>query len=334
MQVNTDSLLKFADNAVEEMTHRNFEIIGVYLRGSVALAETPLLGGAADIDLVFIHNQPPEIHREIQRITDDVHLDIAHHDQKDYLDRRALRVDPWMGPGLFNAKVLFDPQHFVDFTLASVRGMFDRPDNVIQRARVLAVDARQTWRVLEKPSTVQEYQFIGTYLETINLAANALARLVGEPLTSRRFVPEFEKRVARLDRPGMVAGLLGLLGAPQVDLETLHHWVAAWDMNFSALAGELRPVNLHSDRRNYFLRHFVTQLTTEHPEYILWPLIQTWTQMVAAAPQERAVFQKWFETCHHLGLLGDAVEERIAGLDAYLEQVEDVIEAWAHDQGV
>jgi len=334
MQVNTDSLLKFADQAVEKMTHRKFDIIGVYLRGSVSLAESPLLGGAADIDLVFIHNEPPEIPREILRLTDDIHLDIAHHDQKDYFDRRALRVDPWMGPGLFNAKVLFDPQHFIDFTLASVRGMFHRPEHVIQRARSLAEGARQIWQKLEKTTPIQEHQFISAYLGAINLAANAVALLVGEPLTDRRFMMDFTDRMTKLDRPGMVAGLLGLLGAPQVDLETLNNWVSAWDLNFSALGQELRPINLHLDRRNYYLRPFVTQLASENPKNILWPLLGTWTQMVAAAPQDRDIFQTWLEACHHLELLGDGTADRIAGLDAYLEQVEDVIETWAGEQGV
>jgi len=334
MQMNSDSLLKFANDAVKKMTHRKFDIIGVYLRGSVSLAESPLLGGATDIDLVFIHNERPQISREILRLTDDVHLDVAHHDQKDYLDRRALRVDPWMGPSLFNAKVLYDPQHFIDFTLASVRGLFDRSEYVIQRARTLAERARQAWLNLEKSSTTQEVQFLGVYLETIDLAANAVARLTGEPLTDRRFVTEFANCARRLNRSGMVVGLLGLLGAPQVDLETLHNWTSAWDLSFRVLDQEVRPLNLHLDRRNYYLHTFVTLLTSENPKNMLWPLLQTWSQIAAAAPDERAIFQPWVEACHHLGLLGAGVADRIAGLDAYLEQVEDVIDAWADDQGV
>ena len=163
MQMNAATLLKFAENEVEKLTHRNYDIVAVYLRGSVALAESPLLGGTTDIDLVFIHNGRPQVSREILPLTDDVHLDIAHHDQKEYFDRRALRVDPWMGPSLFNAKVLFDPQHFIDFTLASVRGMFNSPENVIQRVRPLSEGARQAWLNLQESPVTQDHKFINTY---------------------------------------------------------------------------------------------------------------------------------------------------------------------------
>ncbi|MBE9524869.1 MAG: hypothetical protein IMY76_07200, partial [Chloroflexi bacterium] len=311
-----------------------YDIISVYLRGSVALADSPLLGGAADIDLVFIHNERPQVSREILYLTDDVHLDIAHHDQKEYLDRRALRVDPWMGPSLFNAKVLFDPQHFIDFTLASVRGMFESPENVIQRAQPLIVGARQTWLNLKTSPEIQDNQFIGAYLRTLFLAANALALLVGEPLTKRRFLNAFSARVARLDRPGMYAGLMGLIGAPQIEIATLESWVSAWDISFGALQKEARPINLHLFRRNYYLRFFAMQLTSEAPKNILWPLLQTWTQAVAAAPLDHTNSGAWVEACQHLGLLGDNIADRIAGLGAYLDQVEDVIDSWAGEQGV
>jgi len=334
MQMNANTLLKLAENEVEKLTHRNYDIVAVYLRGSVALEHSPLLGGTTDIDLVFIHSGRPQVSREILPLTDDVHLDIAHHDQKEYLDRRALRVDPWMGPSLFNAKVLFDPQHFIDFTLASVRGMFDSPENVIQRARSLAKGARQTWLILQGSPVTQDYKFINTYLETINLAANAVALLIGEPLTKRRFLTAFAARASRLNRPKMYAGLMGLIGAPQVEVAKLESWVSAWDISFKALLQDVRPINLHLYRRNYYLRFFVAQLTSQAPKNILWPLLQTWTQTVAAAPRDRTNSQTWLEACQYLGLLGDGVSGRIAGLSTYLEQVEDVVASWAQERGV
>ena len=334
MQMNADTLLRIAKSEVEKLTHRNYDILAVYLRGSVALAESPLLGGTTDIDLVFIHNERPQVSREILYLTDDVHFDIAHHDQKEYLDRRALRVDPWMGPSLFNAKVLFDPQHFIDFTLASVRGMFASPENVIKRAQPLAEGARQTWLKLKTSPEIQDHQFIGAYLETLFLAANALALLVGEPLTKRRFLNDYSARVARLDRPGMVAGLLGLIGAPRIEVAALENWVSAWDISFGALQEEARPINLHLFRRNYYLRFFAMQLTSEAPKNMLWPLLNTWTDAVTASPQDNDISQAWFEACQQLGLLGDYMADRIAGLGAYLDQVEDVIDFWVQDQGI
>ncbi len=291
--MKTATLLKFAESEVEKRTHRNYDIIAVYLRGSVVTTESPFLGGAADIDLVFIHSESPEVSREIQFLTDDVHLDIAHHDQKDYLDRRALRVDPWMGPTLFNAKVLFDPQHFLDFTLASVRGMFDSPVNIIQRAQPLAERARQNWLNLRASSTNQDNQFIQDFLETLLLAANSLALLVGDPLTKRSFLNAYSARVARLNRPGMYAGLLGLLGAHHVEVAMLENWISDWDINFVALQKEGCPINLHPLRRIYYLRFYAMQLTSEAPKNILWPLLHTWTQAVSVASQDHTHFRSW-----------------------------------------
>ncbi len=122
MQITTETLKKFADTTVDKYTRANFDIMAAYLRGSLVMGEDPLLVGATYIDLVFIHAGEPDESREILRLTDEVHLDIVHHTQKDYLKGRNLRIDPWMGPCLYNAQVLFDPQHFLDFTIASVRG--------------------------------------------------------------------------------------------------------------------------------------------------------------------------------------------------------------------
>ena len=137
MQLTPEVMQQFAETTVNQLVQVDPSIIAAYLCGSTVLEETPLLGGTTDIDIVLIHTTEPSIEREILRLTDDVHLDISHHNQDLYRQGRELRVHPWMGPTLNNAKPIHDPRHFLDFTQASVRGLFGREDYKMQRARTL-----------------------------------------------------------------------------------------------------------------------------------------------------------------------------------------------------
>ena len=104
MQLTPELLQQFAERAVERLVQADPSIIAAYQCGSTMLDETPLLGGTTDIDIVIIHTGEPPIQREIQRLTDDVHLDISHHNQDLYRHGRELRVRPWMGPTLNSAR--------------------------------------------------------------------------------------------------------------------------------------------------------------------------------------------------------------------------------------
>jgi hypothetical protein len=134
MRINRRSLLRVIRNTVLERTHTNPNLVSIYLGGSV-LGSDYALGGTVDIDLFFIHAGPVEQEREIVRLTDEVHLDIAHHDQKAYRHPKELRLHPWMGHTIKDGEIFYDPSHFMDFTQASVRGQFARPDNVLIRVR-------------------------------------------------------------------------------------------------------------------------------------------------------------------------------------------------------
>ena len=144
MRINRDTLLGIANDTVAQRVRQDHGILSAYLCGSL-LGDHFLLGGSADIDLVFIHIDLPPVGREIQRLTDDVHLDIAHYSQKDFREPRRLRQHAWLGPTIFSCRLLHDPQHFMHFTQASVRGQFERPDHVLERARPQSAHARQVW---------------------------------------------------------------------------------------------------------------------------------------------------------------------------------------------
>ena len=216
MQLTPEVLQQFAETTVNQLVQVDPSIIAAYLCGSTVLEEIPLLGGTTDIDIVLIHTTEPSIQREILRLTDDVHLDISHHNQDLYRHGRELRVHPWMGPTLNYARPIHDPRHFLDFTQASVRGLFGREDYRLQRARTLYESARETWFGLQAVTAAVGPNVVANYLKSVENAANSLALLVGEPLTERRFLLDFPRCANALGEPLMVNGLLGLLGGQRV----------------------------------------------------------------------------------------------------------------------
>ncbi len=334
MQIDSGILKKFTDTTVEKITRANYDILAAYLRGSLVMGDDPLLGNTTDIDLVFIHTDTPKVGREILRLTDEVHLDIEHHSQKDYLKGRELRVHPWMGPSLYNAQVLHDPQHFLDFTIATVRGMFHREDHTAVRVRTLIENARKGWMSLQDTPGISNQKTVTKFLKCIENTANALALLVGEPLTNRRFLTAFARRVQSLDQPGMYAGLMGLLGSPRVEIETLRDWVSVWETTYNASSITNRPLEIHPYRKEYFSSAFEALLASKKPKEVIWPLHQTWSQIASCLPQGDAALVKWQAACEQLGLLGSDFQERVDALDLFLEQVEEKIESWALKHGV
>ncbi|MFH1634469.1 MAG: hypothetical protein ABIG63_10755 [Chloroflexota bacterium] len=333
MQITTEVLKNFAETTVEKLTRVDHSILAAYLTGSLVTEENPLLGGTADIDLIFIHIGEPQTSREILRLTDEVHLDIAHHPQRDYLWRRELRVHPWMGPAISEAIVMYDPQHFLDLTRASVQGLFHQADNMLKRSLPLIAHAREIWLNFQLTSPDPGPEAIFDYLRVLGRAANAIALLGGDPLTERRFLLNFPDRVEAIGRPVMYAGLLGLLGAPRVDAEILASWLPAWETTLDALPQVGRHPRLHPYRKSYYLQAFQAILGSGQPQNILWPLLRTWTLAARSLPESDPVIQKWRDACQHLGLLGPDFAERITALDAYLAQVEEAIDAWARENG-
>ena len=99
MRFTPEILRKHAQVLVEKETKRNRSILAAYLRGSL-LYGSPLIDGAGDIDLVFIHNAPPLTEHQIIKLTPEIHFDIEHHDELIYRTPRELRLDPWLGPTL------------------------------------------------------------------------------------------------------------------------------------------------------------------------------------------------------------------------------------------
>ena len=333
MRINLETLMKIAKETSERRARTDRDLLAVYLHGSL-LEGDPLLGGTTDIDLVFIHFDEVLTPREIQRLTDEVHLDIAHHARREYHQARSLRLHPWIGPTLFAGKVLYDPQHFLDFTQASVRSQFNRPDYVLGRAYSQAKHARQMWLSLHEQSDEPGWDEVELYLRAVGHVANAVASLSGAPLTERRLLLKFPARAEAVAKPGLYAGLLGLLGGSNVDGATLQSWLSLWEEAYRSVPVMNAPARLHPERRLYYQRAMEKILESERPQNILWTLLNTWTQAIGLMPADAKERQAWQEIVQHLGLWGEEFRQRVNALDAYLDNVEEVLEQWGRHKGV
>jgi hypothetical protein len=334
MRINHQTLLGIASDTVAQRVHQDRNILSAYLCGSL-LGNDFLLGGCTDIDLVFIHIDTPPAEREIVRLTDEVHLDIAHYAQKEFRQPRRLRQHAWLGPTIFSCRLLHDPRHFMDFTQASVRGQFEHPEHVLERSRPQLEHARQIWVELSgrAPGQVSPPE-VALYLKSIEHAASAVSTLSGSPLTERRFLQGFPERAALVKHPGLYPGLLGMLGAPRVDQGAMRLWLTDWEEIFDELTEAKRPVRLHPARRQYYLRAFHALLDGDRPQAVLWPLLRTWTEAAEQLSPGDDNLEKWKSALQELGMMDEAFVERVMALDAFLDMVDEALDDWARDNGV
>ena len=333
MQLTPEVMQQFAETAVNKLVQVDPSIFAAYLCGSTVLVGAPLLGGTTDIDIVLVHTTEPQIRREVLRLTDDVHLDISHHSQDVYRQGRELRVHPWMGPTLNNARPIHDPRHFLDFTQASVRGLFGRPDYKMQRARTLFDGARETWIGLQAITAAVGPNVVASYLKAVENAANSLALLVGEPLTERRLLLDFPRCAEALGEPRMLNGVIGLLGGHRIEDGQIQSWLDPWSQAYDAIPEEARPAKLHPYRKDYYRRAFDAIIGSGEPKSVLWPLLNTWTLAASVLSASNPAYQGWREACQQLELLSSNISDRVAALDAFLDQVDEALTQWEQESG-
>jgi hypothetical protein len=332
MRITREMMLKAASDAVARQARASRGLLAAYLCGSL-LDEDYLLGGAGDIDLVYVSTEPVSIPREIVRLTDEVHLDIAHHYQRDYRDTRALREHPWWGPALNSCRILYDPQHFMDFTQASVRGQFGRSDHTYQRARQQLDQARGIWLSYSMSPVVPQPEDIQAYLQALEYAANTIAGINGPPLTDRRLLLQFPDRAEAVGKPGLHAGLLGLIGASNLPETGLEAWLPYWRAAYQSVPEGKAPVRLHPARLAYYANALAAASAGPNPETALWLLLRTWTMAAGLCPADSPERRAWHQACDQLDLVGPAFAERIHALDAYLDGIEETLEVWGRANG-
>ncbi len=331
MRITRDLLIRLAKENTEERAFNTESIIAAYLTGSL-LQEEPLLGGTTDIDLVFVHNIPPALPREIKALSPDIHLDIHHRYQKEYEPPRTLRSNPWLGYELYAPQLLYETKHFFEFHQASLRAGFDDPKNLLKRSFTLLKTARKNWTDLQLNVSDTFPSNILHYLNALHHAADSVAELTGPPLTDRRLLLDFSPRAEAIERPEFARGFLGLLGGSELAVGTLREWLPAWENAFvSATKVAGRDIRIHNARQAYYKNAIVEMLESENPFTALYPLLLTWTLSAQCLPENQ--IEAWENAFSLLKIGGEHFESRMAGLDQYLDDIEEMLEERVLAQG-
>jgi len=171
------------------------------------------------------------------------------------------------------------------------------------------------------------------YMKSLYFAVNAVAELSGPPLGERRLMLEFTARAEAAQRTGMEAALAGLLGASALDASTMKSWLPAWKLAFESATESARvDARIHLTRVNYYEKAISAMLEGEKPIVALWPLLQTWTFAVDVLPDLAA--NPWRAVCGQLGLTAVGLEERVGGLDHFLDEIEALLDNLAAQYGL
>lgn len=334
MRVTRESLIRIAKETVQERSYNNKEIIAAYLTGSL-LTEEPLLGGVTDIDLVLVMANNPPMTREIVPLTPDFHLDISFRAKAEYSPPRELRVNPWLGYEIYDPMLLYESQHFFEFTQAAVRAGFEfhEPALVLQRCRKLLDHGRKIWFDLMDIGEESGPKDVARYLKSLYHAVNVIAELHGPPLPERRLLLLFPSLAEQAGRPGLSAGLLGLLGGAGLDASVLEGWLPEWESMFKvAFETGKAETRIHSARLNYYKKCFDALLGSDDPTAMLWPLLNTWTHAAVALSDEET--GPWQAACNTLGLSGARFVEHVEGLDHYLDELDILLDEIAEANGL
>ena len=334
MRVTRDSLIRIAKETTQERAYNDPEIIAAYLTGSLLSAE-PMLGGTADIDLVFVYKSKPANVREFVKLTPDFHLDISRRSKDEFKSPRELRGDPWLGFEMYAPMLLYEREKFFDFVQASLRAgfEFEQPPLVLQRCRTMLSHGRGIWMDLNELNGPIGPKEVRKYMKSLFHAINTIAEISGSPIQERRLLLEFPARAQAAKKPEMVTTAYGLIGAGNANAEKLKLWTADWKEAFK-LASEKENVDarIHPARLNYYEKAIKALLEGDTPLSALWPLLQTWT--LAAEVLSGDHLQFWQNASSDLGLLGDGFTERVEGLDHFIDDIEVALDEIATENGL
>ncbi len=331
MHLTRASLIRIARETAEKTALSDPSLVAAYLTGSLR-TENPFLGNTTDIDIVFVHAGEPKVRHQILPLTPEIHLDIVHNRRSDYEKPRELRVHPWLGPELYDPLPLYVTHHFFEFIQAGVRDRYYDPANIQERSHRLAEGARLTWSKLQ-PGQPHGPEHVLDYLKSISLAANAVALLVGDPLSERRFLLQFPVRTMAAGHPDLSARLFGMLGGNLIDGTVLAGLLPDWEKTF--LEAACIPAverRIAAARLGYYKQAFESMLASETPQAILWPLLLTWTLSLSVLPKTWEV--RWRSVCGTLGLDEASFGKRLEELDHFLDEIDAMQEGLAVSQGL
>ena len=333
MRVTRESLLRIAKETAQERAYNEPDIIAAYLTGSL-LNIDPMLGGTADIDIVFVHKDQPPRAREFVKLTPDFHLDISRRAKDEFKSPRELRSDPWLGYEMYDPILLYEREKFFDFVQASLRAGFDfeQPPLMLQRCRKMLSHGRQIWTDLTEIKSAGPKE-IRKYMKSLFHAVNAIAELSGPPIQERRFLLEFPARAEAANKPELTSAAFGLIGANHLNADKIKSWIPDWEYAFK-LACENTKVDIRISiaRINYYEKAINAMLEGAIPLAALWPLFHTWTLAADVLDGDHLKF--WETAAGELGLLGAGFAERVNELDHFIDDVEITLDEVARENGV
>ena len=334
MRVTKESLIRIAKETVQERAYNDSNILAAYLTGSL-LSDDPMLGGTADIDLVFVHKNETEKKREFKKLSPDFHLDIIHRSKDDFKSPRELRSDAWLGYEVYNPLLLYEREKFFDFVQASLRAgfEFEQPALTLQRCKTLLANARAIWFQFSEHEENVTPKEINLYLQSLFNAINAVAELNGAPIYERRLFLEFPARAEAAQKQEMVATAYQLIGAHKTDVDQIKSWLSDWKTAFK-VASENKNVDerINSARLNYYDKAIKSMLDGETPLAALWLVLHTWTYSALTLNGDHLTF--WQNACSSLGLLGDGFKEHVQSLDQFLDEIEIMLEEFSTANGL
>jgi hypothetical protein len=329
MHITRDALLKLAKDTVEKRFAHDLKVSAVFLVGSLRPDHAPV-ESAADVDLLVLHNGELPRDREIVKLSNEYHLDIAYESVSLYAQPRELRGDGWRGWALWDPRLLYQKGRFFEYTQSVVRAQFDDPANVIKRARFFAEPARQAWSEMQldlagaRPLKV---------LSAVFNAANGLASLSGAPIPERKLLAEFPARANNIDRPDLIQPLFSCVST-NASVDTTRQLLPAWEIAFQAAAQSPADLRLHPARLAYYKTSIEAQLASDLPRSALWPMLHTWALAAENGNFNEDQTLAWDAVCSALGLSPAALPERLTALDVFLDKLEELLEQIADENSL
>jgi hypothetical protein len=329
MRTNRDTLLKLTRETVEKRFAHDPNVTAVFLVGSLR-PDHAVVEGPADVDLLVLHNGELPREREVVKLSNEYHLDIAYEPASLYAQARELRGDPWRGWNMWDPLLLYQKGRFFEYTQSVVRAQFDDPANIIKRARWFAGPAREAWSDME-PGGEGGSPF--KLLTACFNAANALASLNGAPITERKLLAEFPARAESLGQGELIHTLFGAV-ASNAGVEAIRKQLPAWEKAFLAAAHSPADLRLHSARFPYYKSAIETQLASDLPRAALWPMLHSWALAAENDSFDEEQVSTWGQVCAEMGLGAEGRAERLQALDTFLDALEEIFEQIAVDNGL
>lgn len=334
MRITRDFLLKTARMQAAQKAYSDRSVICIYLTGSL-LRNEPLINGTTDIDLICVHSNEPKVAREVIRMNDDIHVDLAHYSASLFVQPRNLRSDPWLGAHLIADPILLrQTGHWFEFTRASVEASFYVPETVLDRIRPMAEQARAAWMEMSQIEEI-DLAVLNRYLKVIETIGNAFACFSGPPLTERRFWMDYPHRLGAVQAPASAVYLANLFmpESPSTggDWQT---WIQDWKEALASVGKQSEVlVRLHPCRFNYYTRA-AELFQTVLPQAALWIMARTWLLAGSQMRSNSRLFKPLNNFCAMLGFTPDGFEKRLQAMDQILDGLEEFIDSYAQQNGV